>query len=75
MPQSGHDRIFSKPPGALVRGLRPGRAASSGVTLFSGYLGLQTLGLLLPATMIAVVVLDLTMVPAMAQLGWLEPRR
>jgi predicted RND superfamily exporter protein len=46
-----------------------------GVTLFSGYLGLQTMGLLLPATMIAAVLLDLTMVPAMAQLGWLEPKR
>lgn len=44
------------------------------VMLLSDYLGLQTLGLLLPMTMIAAVALDLTMVPAMAQLGLLEPR-
>lgn len=41
---------------------------------FSGYLTLQTLGMILPATLIAAVLLDLTMVPAMAQLGLLEPR-
>ncbi|MEZ4464281.1 MAG: MMPL family transporter [bacterium] len=40
----------------------------------SDYLGLQTLGLILPATLAFAVVLDLTMVPAMAQLGLLEPR-
>ena len=48
--------------------------AGFSATLFSGYLGLQTLGLILPATLIAAVILDLTMVPAMAQLGLLEPR-
>lgn len=48
--------------------------AGFSVMLLSDYLGLQTMGLLLPATMIAAVVLDLTMVPAMAQLGLLEPR-
>ena len=48
--------------------------AGFSATLFSGYLGLQTLGLILPVTLIAAVILDLTMVPAMAQLGLLEPR-
>ncbi|MCA9525336.1 MAG: MMPL family transporter [Myxococcales bacterium] len=44
------------------------------VMLASDYLGLQTLGLILPGTLAFAVVLDLTMVPAMAQLGLLEPR-
>lgn len=45
------------------------------VNLASDYLGLRTLGLILPTTLAAAVVLDLTLTPAMAQLGLLEPGR
>jgi len=44
------------------------------VVLASDYTGLQTMGMMLPAIMASAVVLDLTLVPAMAQLGLLEPK-
>jgi uncharacterized protein len=42
--------------------------------VFSDYQPIISVGLLLPITLISAVVLDLTLVPAMAQLGLLEPR-
>lgn len=46
--------------------------AGFSVNLASDYLGLRTLGLILPATLLCAVVLDLTVTPAMAQLGMLD---
>ncbi len=44
------------------------------VLFSSDYVGLQFTGLMVPATLATAVLLDLTMVPAMAQLGLIEPR-
>jgi len=45
-----------------------------GVLWFADYQPVKTMGLMLPTTMLAAVLLDLTVVPAMAQLGLLEPK-
>ncbi len=44
------------------------------VLLWASYAPIRTMGFMLPATLITAVLLDLSMVPAMARLGWLEPR-
>ncbi len=43
------------------------------VLLFSDVMGLRVAGVMLPATLASAVLFDLTLVPAMAQLGLLEP--
>lgn len=48
--------------------------AGFAVVAVSEYAGLRTLGLMLPTVLAVAVLLDLTMVPAMARLGLLEPR-
>ena len=42
--------------------------------LLADYQPIATIGLLLPTTMVAAVVMDLTLAPAMAQLGWIDLR-
>ncbi len=44
------------------------------VLLMSDVRGLRVAGVMLPATLASAVLLDLTLVPAVAQLGRLEPR-
>ncbi len=40
--------------------------------LLADYQPIATIGLLLPAVLVAAVVMDLTLAPAMAQLGWID---
>jgi predicted RND superfamily exporter protein len=44
------------------------------VCLLADYQPVAIVGLLLPATLVAAVVMDLTLAPAMAQLGWIDAR-
>lgn len=48
--------------------------AGFAVLLLADYQPVATVGLLLPVTLFAAVLMDLTLAPAMAQLGWIDAR-